>query len=100
MGLKPDLKVAHDLGVSVATIVRWSKDPKLKFAPRIRINGRNYRDTDAVDVFVAEQAAASVAAEQAAASVTTERVERGKARATNARAGKKQRAEAQAGGAA
>jgi hypothetical protein len=94
MGLKPELKVCADLGISLSTLVKWSKDPKLKFAhfaPRITINNRNYRDSDAVAAFVAERAAASVAAE---------RVERGRARAAKARAGKKRRAEALVRGAA
>jgi hypothetical protein len=85
MGLKPDLKVCLELGIGLSTLKRWEKDPKLNFPACIRINNRNFRDSDKLAEFVAERARASVAAEH---------VERGKARAAKARAGKKQRVEA------
>jgi hypothetical protein len=85
MGLKPELKVAHDLGICLSTLLKWSKDSKLNFPPRITINGRNFRDSDAVNAFVTARAALGVEAE---------RVERGKAQAERARSGKKRRAEA------
>jgi hypothetical protein len=85
MGLLPDTKVARSLGICKKTLTRWDADPDLKFPSKIVINGRGYRDTDAVDAFIAARLKASIA---------TERVNRGKARA------RKQSAEAQAGGAA
>jgi hypothetical protein len=65
MGLMPDPKVARFFGVCMKTIERWSDDPKLNFPPRITINNRSYRSTEALDAFVAGRLKESVVAERA-----------------------------------
>ena len=46
----PDSKVAKRYGVCVRTLVRWDKQPELDFPQAIYINGRRYRDSDALAV--------------------------------------------------
>ncbi len=87
MGLMPDSKVARTLGVCGKTLTRWDEDPDLGFPPAILIHGRRYRETAALDAFIARRVKLAIA---------TERVNRGKAIPRKRRA----EAEAQAGGAA
>ena len=65
MPLMPDAKVARFFGVCSKTIERWSADVSLNFPPRVMINGRSYRDTEALDAFVAGRLKESVIAERA-----------------------------------
>jgi hypothetical protein len=69
--LTPDSKVAQLFNVCIKTLTRWDDDPDLDFPPPIEINGRKYREVEAINAFIAERMKASV---------TSERVERGKER--------------------
>ena len=46
-----DTHVAQRYGVSVCTLTRWERDPRLGFPKAIKIRGRNYRDEAQLDAF-------------------------------------------------
>jgi len=64
MALMPDAKVAKFFGVCSKTIDRWEHDKALGFPPRIEINGRYFRDTDAMDAFVKSRLKKSIKKER------------------------------------
>ena len=45
----PDAKVAERYGVHITTLFRWDRDTRLNFPKPIRINGRKYRESAALD---------------------------------------------------
>jgi DNA-binding transcriptional MerR regulator len=57
--LLPDAKVRRRYSISSSTLYRWDRNPTLRFAKRIEINGRGYRDEDELDRFDRERAADS-----------------------------------------
>jgi hypothetical protein len=56
-GLLPDRFVAERYGVSVRTLERWDKQPKLGFPSPVRINKRRYRKIAKLDEFDRKTAA-------------------------------------------
>jgi hypothetical protein len=56
--LIPNPAVARRYGVTLRTIHRWDNDPALGFPKPININGRLYRDSDELDAFDRQRAAA------------------------------------------
>lgn len=50
--LVPDPAVARELGgISLMTLWRWSRDPKLQFPQAIKIRNRNFRSRRALEQF-------------------------------------------------
>lgn len=49
--LIPDPMVAKELGVSLMSLWRWTRDPKLDFPPPVKIRQRNYRSQRALDAW-------------------------------------------------
>lgn len=56
MALLPDPQVARRYSVSTRQLPRWDDDPDLRFPPPIYINGRKYRDVEALDAWDKERA--------------------------------------------
>jgi hypothetical protein len=46
--LIPDPRVCEHYGINPRTLPRWDADPDLKFPPPTYINGRKYRDAEAL----------------------------------------------------
>ena len=55
--LIPDAKVRERYGVCLRTLARWDENPTLGFPAPVYINGRKYRDSDALDAFDRARAA-------------------------------------------
>jgi predicted DNA-binding transcriptional regulator AlpA len=47
----PDPQVCKRYGVSAMTLWRWDRNPEMNFPGPIRINGRKYRDEDALEAW-------------------------------------------------
>lgn len=56
-----DTIVAKEFGdVSLMTLYRWTKDPKLKFPPPIKIRNKNFRSRRALEEFKARMMRSAV----------------------------------------
>jgi hypothetical protein len=49
--LLPDPQVCRRYNIDQRTLPRWDADPDLKFPPPTYINGRKYRDVEALDTW-------------------------------------------------
>jgi hypothetical protein len=59
MNLIAEAKVAKKCSVCPKTLQRWDERPELGFPPVVWINGRRFRDADALDAFFAARVRAS-----------------------------------------
>jgi hypothetical protein len=50
-GYAPDSEIARHFGIHPKSLRRWDERPELGFPPPIRVNGRKYREWNAIREF-------------------------------------------------